>query len=116
MIIWNRSGFDIVARLPNDTEMNNPYFVTNLLIPFEHAIFARGRAPHERLFVIHLDICSVQTSRVSRDWLRKHIILRMPHPPYPADLASSDFYLFPPVNEKLERFQLGDEDQFFWLF
>jgi hypothetical protein len=29
------------------------------------------------------------------------------------NLASSDFYLLPPVKEKLERIQVADEDQFF---
>jgi hypothetical protein len=37
----------------------------------------------------------------------------MPHPHYSPDLASSDFYLFPTVKEKLEWIQLADEDQFF---
>jgi hypothetical protein len=96
--------------------MRSAYFVTNLLIPLEHSIFPRGKAPHERLLVVDLDNCPVHTSRVSIDWLEKHNILRMPHPPYSDDLASNDLYLFPTVNEKLERFQLADEDEFFWLF
>jgi hypothetical protein len=29
------------------------------------------------------------------------------------DLASSNFYLFPTVKEKLERIQVADEDQLF---
>jgi hypothetical protein len=63
--------------------------------------------------VIHLDNCSVHTSRVSTDWFKENNILRMQHPPYSSDLAPSDFYLFPTVKEKLERIQLADEDQFF---
>jgi hypothetical protein len=50
---------------------------------------------------------------VSTDWLKENSILHMPHSPYSLDLAFSDFYLFPTVNEKLERIQLADEDQFF---
>jgi hypothetical protein len=38
---------------------------------------------------------------------------RMPHPPYSPDLASSDFYWFLTVKEKLELIQVADEDQFF---
>jgi hypothetical protein len=63
--------------------------------------------------VIHLDNCSVHTSRISTDWLEEHNIPRMPHPPYSSNLALSDFYLFPTVKEKLEPIQLADEDQFF---
>jgi hypothetical protein len=93
--------------------MNSTYFVTNILIPIEQAIFPGGRAPHERRLVVHFDSCSVHTSRVSADWLEEHNILRMPHQPYSPDLAPSDFYLFLTVKQKLERIQLADEDQFF---
>jgi hypothetical protein len=34
----------------------------------------------------------------------------MQHQLYSPDLASSDFYLFPIVKEKLEQIQLADED------
>jgi hypothetical protein len=90
--------------------MNNTYFVTKIIIPLEQAIFHRGRAPHEKRFVVHLDNCSVHTSRISTDWLEEQSILRMPHPPYSPDLAPSDFYLFLTVKEKLERIHLADED------
>jgi hypothetical protein len=62
--------------------------------------------------VEHLDNCYVHTSRASTDWLEERSILRMPHLPYSPDLAPSDFYLLPTVNEKLERIQVADEDQF----
>jgi hypothetical protein len=62
--------------------------------------------------VVHLDNCTVHTSRASTDWLEEHGIRRMPHPLYSLDLASCDFYLFPTVKEKLERIQVADDDQF----
>jgi hypothetical protein len=40
-IIWNPSGFYVVDRLPNHSKMNNAYFMTNILIPLEQAIFPR---------------------------------------------------------------------------
>jgi hypothetical protein len=105
----------MVDRLPNNTKMNNAYFVTNLPIPIEHAIFARGTIPYETRLVVRRDNCSVHTSWVSTNWFEKNSILFMPHPPYSADLAPSDFYLFSTVSEKLEQFQLADEDKF-WYF
>jgi hypothetical protein len=113
MTIWNPSGFYVVDRLPNHNKMNSAYFTTNVLILLEQAFFPRGRAPHQKRLVIHLDNCSIQTSRVSTDWLEEHSILRMSHSLYSPDLAPSDFYLFPTVKEKLERIQLADEDQLF---
>jgi histone-lysine N-methyltransferase SETMAR len=97
MIIWNPTGFHVIDRLPDDTKMNSAYFVTNILTPFEQAIFPQGRAPHQKRLVIHLDNCSVRTSRVSTEWLEEHDMGRMPQPPYSPDLAPSDFYLFPTV-------------------
>jgi hypothetical protein len=113
MIIWNPSGLYVVNRFPNDTKMNSAYFVTNMLIPIEEVIFSQGRAPHKRQFVIHLDNCSIHTSRVSTDWFEEYDIVRMQQPPYSLHLASSDFYLFLTVKEKLERIQLTDENQLF---
>jgi hypothetical protein len=66
-IIWNPSGFDVVDRLPNNTKINSAYFMTNVLIPLEEAIFRQGRAPLERRLVIHLNNCSIHTSLVSID-------------------------------------------------
>jgi hypothetical protein len=34
-IIWNRHGFHVVDKLPNDTKMNIDYFVTKILSLFE---------------------------------------------------------------------------------
>jgi histone-lysine N-methyltransferase SETMAR len=93
--------------------MNSAYFVTNMLIPLEQAIFPRGRAPHEKRLMVSVDNCQVHTSRDSTDWLEKHGIHRMPDPPYSPDLAPSDLHLFPTVKQKLEGIQLADEDQFF---
>jgi hypothetical protein len=78
-IIWNPSGFYIVDRLQNDTKMNNGYLVTNIPTRFEQAIFPRGRASHQKWFMIHLDNCSVHTSRTSTDWLEEHGMRRMSH-------------------------------------
>jgi hypothetical protein len=63
--------------------------------------------------VILLDNCSVNTNRASIDWLEEYGIHRMPYLSYSPGLASSNFYLFLTVKEKLEQIQLADEDQFF---
>jgi hypothetical protein len=111
-IIWTASGFYIVKRFPNDTNMKNDYFMTTILIRVEQAIFPRGRAPPQKRLIIHLDNRSVCTGQTSKAWLEKHSIRRMPHPSYSPDLAPSDFYLFPTVKAKLEWIQVADNDQF----
>jgi hypothetical protein len=76
-IIWNPNRFYVINRFLNHIKMNSDYFMTNLLILFEQAIFPRGRAPHEKQLVIHHDNCSVRTSPVSAHWLEEHSIIRM---------------------------------------
>jgi histone-lysine N-methyltransferase SETMAR len=110
---WNPTGFYVVDRVPNDTKTNSAYFVINLLTPLQQAIFPQRRALHQKRLVIHLDNCSIHTSRASREWLKEHDMLRIPQPPYSLDLAPSDFYLFPIVKERLERTQVAEKDQFF---
>jgi hypothetical protein len=64
--------------------------------------------------VIHLDNCSVHTSRASTDWLEEHGMLHMPHPPALfTRFGPNDFYLFPAVNERLEQIKVTGKDQFF---
>jgi hypothetical protein len=109
-IIWNPTGFYIIDRLPNNTKMNSDHSVINIVTLFEQAIFPRGRDPHQKRLLIHLDNCSVHTSRASTDWLEEHDMHRMPQPLYSYDLVPSDFYLFPTVKEKLERTQVAYED------
>jgi hypothetical protein len=92
--------------------MNSAYFITNLITLLEDVVFLQGRTPHQKRLVIHLNNCSVQTSGASAEWLEEHGMRCMPQPLYSPDLSSSDFYLFLPVNEKLERTQVADEDQF----
>jgi hypothetical protein len=96
--------------------MNRAYFLTNLLARLEQAIFPRGRAAPRKQLVIHLDNCPVHTSRASRDWSEEHDMRRMPQPSYSPNLAPSDFCLFRPFKEKLERTQVAGDDQFFGSF
>jgi hypothetical protein len=79
IIIWNPSGFYVIDTFPNDAKMNSAYFMTNVPIPLEQAIFPRGKAPHQERLAVHLDNCSVHISRVSIDWLEENGICRMSH-------------------------------------
>jgi hypothetical protein len=78
-IMWNPRSFYVVDRLLSDIKMNNDYFVTSIAIELEHAIFPRGRVPHQKWHVINLDNYSVHINRTSRDWLEEHGMRRMRH-------------------------------------
>jgi hypothetical protein len=92
--------------------MNSAYFMTNVIIPFKEAIFPQGRAPRERRLVVHLDNCSIHTSRVSTDRLEEYGFVRSdsnpihliwPRVPSTCPLRAGPF----------ERFQFFDVRQVF---
>jgi hypothetical protein len=113
-IIWNPSGFYVVDRLLNDTKTNSAYFVTNILIPLEQAIFSGGRAPHQKRLVVHLDNCSVHISRVSTDWLEEHGVRCVPHPLHLFTWSGLQWLLFVFYSQrKLERIQVADRGPIF---
>jgi hypothetical protein len=91
--------------------MNSDYFLTKFPSPLEQAIFPRGKAGHQKKHVVHVNNSSVQRNRASTSWLEEYGTRCMPCPPYLLDFASSGFYLFPTVKEKLERIQVIDRDQ-----
>jgi hypothetical protein len=112
-IIWNPHGFYVVDKLLNDTKMNSDYFVTKILGPLKQAIFPGWKAAHQKRLVIHVNNCSVHTSRASTSWLEEYGMCRMLHLPYSPNLISSGFYLFPIVKERIERIQVHQEDQLY---
>jgi hypothetical protein len=63
--------------------------------------------------VIYVDNCPVRTNIASAHWLEEHGMPRIPHQACSPDLALSDFYLFPTVKQKLESFQMIDNDELF---
>jgi hypothetical protein len=112
-IVWNPSGFYVVNGLPNHIKMNRSYFVINLLIPIEQAIFPRGRAPHENnlwfisTIVLFTQIGFQQIGLKNTVFSACHIN----HIHIIWSLLTSTCFL--QSKKKLERIQLADEDQFF---
>jgi hypothetical protein len=94
-IMWNSRGFYIVDKLQNNVKMNNEYFITERLSPFEQSIFPRRRTRHQKLLMIHIDNCSVHASPASAHWFQEPDMHHIPHPPYLLYLAPSDFHLLP---------------------
>jgi hypothetical protein len=90
--------------------MNSDYFITNILETLEYKIFPNERKPHANRLTIHLDNRWIHTSGASEVFIAEHNIIWLKHPPYPPDLAPSDFYLFPTIKERLTDIQMADEE------
>jgi hypothetical protein len=101
--MWNPLGFHVIEKLPTGAIMNSEYFTTNTLARFEK-ISPEGRTPHAKRLIIHMDNCSIHTGGAREDYMKQNNMMRLRYARYSADLAPSDFYLFPKGKEKLERF------------
>jgi hypothetical protein len=113
-VLWNPLGFHAVDKLRTGAKMESAYFTTNILGRVEQKVFPTGRNPHAKPLTIHLDSCSIHTSRTTEEYIRQDNMIRVQHPPYSPDLASSDFYLFPTIKEKLKDIQMADEEDLFY--
>jgi transposase len=111
---WNPLGFQVVDKLPAGTKMNNNYFVVNIFEPIEQKVFPNGRKPHAKRLTVRLDNCSIHTSETSEVFMAEHNITQLKHPPYSPDLASSDFYMFPTIKERLTYIQMAKEEDLFY--
>jgi hypothetical protein len=94
--------------------MDSDYFTTNIIGTVDKKVFPTGRNPHAKLLTLHLDNCSIKTSRATEECIRQDNMIRLQHPLYSLDLASSDFYLFPTIKEKPKGIQMVDEEDLFY--
>jgi hypothetical protein len=115
-VIWNPLGFHVTNKLLTGAKMDSDYFTPNTLGIVEQKVFPTGGNPHAKRLTMHLDNCSIQTSRTTEKYIRQHNMIRLQHPLYSLDLASIYFYLFPTIKEKLKDIQMvGEEDLFYRL-
>jgi hypothetical protein len=107
-IMWNPHGFHVIYRPLIGAKINNTYYTTNILQPFQEAFFPRGRNPHGKPLVMLIDNCSVHRRVTTELFMKTQELVSMPPPPNSTELALSDFLLFPTAKEKREHIGLTD--------
>jgi hypothetical protein len=113
-VLWNPLRFHVVDKLRTGAKMESDYFTTNVLGSIGQKVFPTGRNPHAKRLEIHLDACSIHTSRTTEEYIRQHNMIQRQHPTYSSDLAPSDFYLFATIKEKPKDIQMADEEDLFY--
>jgi histone-lysine N-methyltransferase SETMAR len=95
-VIWGIDGLHVVGLMIEQHSYNTQYFLGQryILEPLLLPVFPDGRKSQSRRRNLHLDNCLVHHSKASKNFLADNSIIRVPHPPYSADLAPSDFWLF----------------------
>jgi hypothetical protein len=92
-IVWNPCGFYLIKFLEKGHKFNTGYYIAEILEPLSqsHSIEAAG---NERKLLVHADNARPHAAKLSTQSFNGNRMKSAPHPPYSADLAPSDFYLF----------------------
>ncbi|GFR59176.1 transposase [Elysia marginata] len=100
-VFFNYSGPLVVDILPQDTTVNAPYYVRNVLSQVKSAINEqRPEVSTSRTLPLH-DNAGHHKARVTTQSLRELGIQVLPHPTYSPDLTQCDFWLFPILKDRL---------------
>jgi histone-lysine N-methyltransferase SETMAR len=89
-IAWNPLGFQLFDALPKVSTFNAEYYHVNILTEL---LPLRPQVNGRRL-VIHADNARCRTARKRQAFCEGNRLRLDVHPPYSADLAPSDFFLF----------------------
>jgi hypothetical protein len=108
--IWNPRGFHLITVLEKVAKFNAGYCIAEILEPLSQwrSIEAAG---NERKLLVHADNAHPHTAKLSTQYFNENRMKLAPHPPYSADLAPSDFYLFGYVKRCLAGLSFEDADQ-----
>jgi transposase len=91
-------GFPLIATLPKWRTFNAEYYRDNILA----ALTQFQPEGYGRKLVVHAENARVHTAQKRRTFCEENGLRLTPHPPYSPDLASSDFFLFGYVKERLK--------------
>jgi histone-lysine N-methyltransferase SETMAR len=94
--------------LPQRQTMNQTVYIT-VLQCLRDAV--RQKRPHKwssGTWRLHYDNVPCYVALSIREFLAKHSIPVVPHPPYSPDLAPCDFFLFPRLKSTLKRKRFQD--------
>jgi hypothetical protein len=91
IVICGIDGFQVVDLMTEQHSYSTQYFLNHISEPLLLAVFPDGRKPHSRRLSLHLDNCRVHCPKASENFFAENSIVRVPHPSYIPDLASSGF-------------------------
>jgi histone-lysine N-methyltransferase SETMAR len=111
-IVWNPRGFYLVNILAKWCKFNSTHYSTEVLFSLSEWISTEvGQC--KRKLVVHTDNARPHVARQTTDYLEQNGMKRASHPPYSADLAPSDFYLFGHVKGCLAGNAFENADELF---
>lgn len=109
-IMWGTSGFAVVDALNRKASMNTSYLCDTI---FEKTIAwcqNKRKRSGATSFIFHMDNAPSHTADATCEYMSKHGMHRMPHPPYSPDLAPCDFFLFGYIKTHLVGSEFATKD------
>jgi transposase len=98
--------------LPKGASFNASYYTAEILPEFVRSCNEESRVAGQQP-IVHSDNARPHTARQTRNSLEADGMEQARHPPYPPDLAASDFHLFSYLKDMLQRQHFEDADQLF---
>jgi hypothetical protein len=100
-IFFNLNSFAIVDALPKGVSFNAVYFVEHIITPLLQRHLAASADIALRKLRVHFDNSPCHTAAIVAQEMQRLRWVQIPHPPYSADLAICDFYLFGRLKQQL---------------
>ncbi len=94
---------------PSKTKIIAVYYVQVLKSIQKH--INKKKQEIARLCILHQDNARPHVASIGRDFLEKHEIPTVPHPPYNPDLTPCDFWLFPSQKKALRGRQFSSNQE-----
>jgi hypothetical protein len=106
-IAWNPLGFPLIVALPEGHNVSTKYCCDNILAALTQ--FQPG--DDRRKLVVQADNARTHAAQNWGTFCEENGLRFAPHPPYPPDVAPSDFFLFGYVKERLKGMAFSSYEQ-----
>jgi len=97
--------------VPRGQTVNKEFYKTVLQRPHDAVRRHRPEKWHSGNWILHHDNAPAHRAVTTNEFLAKHNIPSLPHPPYSPDLAPCDFFLFPQLKKTMKGCQFDDNEE-----
>lgn len=109
-VFWDAEGILLIDYLQRGQTITGQYYAT-LITQLRDSIKNRRKGNLSRGILLHQDNALVHKSLLASNAIHNAGFELMAHPPYSPDLAPSDFYLFPKLQECLRGNKFNSDEE-----
>jgi [histone H3]-lysine36 N-dimethyltransferase SETMAR len=102
IVFFDIKGVIHIEWVPEGCTVNQYYYIQVLTTLRERVRRKRPELWEENSWILHQDNAPAHNALSVKQFLAKHSITLMEHPPYSPDLAPCDFFLFPKIKVELK--------------